>query len=49
MFATNIEVVAMPLASVRTVVEFVPVLTNVPLTPLAGAVNVTLTFGTGLP
>jgi hypothetical protein len=46
-FAVNVVAVARPLALVVVVVVFVP-LANVPLAPLAGAVNVTDTPLTGL-
>lgn len=45
--AVNAVAVATPLASVVAIVVFVA-LANVPLAPLAGAVNVTVTPGTGL-
>ena len=44
----NAGAVAIPFASVDTV-EDAPPPTNVPLGPLEGAVNVTLTSGMGLP
>lgn len=45
--AVKAVAVATPLAFVAAMVVFVP-LANVPLGPLAGAVNVTVTPGTGL-
>jgi hypothetical protein len=47
-FAVNVGAVATPLASVVTVDDTPPPV-KVPLAPLDGAVNVTLTSGTGLP
>jgi hypothetical protein len=47
-FAVNAVAVATPLAFVVAFVVFVP-FANVPLAPLAGAVNVTVAFGTRLP
>jgi len=46
--AVNAVAMATPLEFVEAVVVFVP-LANVPLAPLAGAVNVTDTFGTRFP
>ena len=47
-FAVNDEAAATPFASVAAVVVVV-LLANTPLAPLAGALNVTTTPGTGLP
>jgi hypothetical protein len=46
-FEVNIAEVAMPLAPVVAVVEFVPVSANIPLAPEDGAVNVTIALPTG--
>jgi hypothetical protein len=48
LLAVKVEAVATPLLLVAAVVVTVP-LANVPLAPLDGAVNVTVTFGTKFP
>jgi hypothetical protein len=48
LFAVKMPADAVPVESV-TAVAVVNPLTNIPLAPLAGAVNVTVTFGTGFP
>ena len=47
-FAVKVEAVAIPEALVMAVVTFVLVSENLPLGPMAGAVNVTVTPATGL-